>query len=62
MRPLNKLLATTVLCAIPSFPHTVSAQAIPPGLVTPDKVETRIGTLEFKDGAPNAATAEKVLR
>jgi len=34
--------------------------AIPPSLVTPDKVETRIGTLEFKDGAPSVATARKV--
>jgi hypothetical protein len=34
--------------------------AIPPSLVTPDKVETRIGTLEFKDGAPTVETAEKV--
>ena len=33
---------------------------IPPTLITPDKVETRIGTLEFKDGAPSAETVEKV--
>lgn len=33
---------------------------IPPSLVTPDKVETRIGTLDFKDGAPSVATAEKI--
>lgn len=33
---------------------------IPPSLVTPDKVETRIGTLEFKDGAPSVATAGKI--
>jgi hypothetical protein len=33
---------------------------IPPGLKTPDRVETQIGTLEFKDGAPSAATAQKV--
>ena len=33
---------------------------IPPSLVTPDKVETRIGTLEFKDGAPSETTLEKV--
>ena len=26
---------------------------------TPDKVETRIGALEFKDGAPSKATLEK---
>jgi hypothetical protein len=29
-------------------------------LSTPDKVETSIGRLEFKDGAPSAETAEKV--
>jgi hypothetical protein len=29
-------------------------------LSTPDKVETSIGTLEFKDGAPSVETAEKV--
>jgi len=34
--------------------------AIPPSLGTPDKVETRIGTLEFKDGAPSVETARKV--
>jgi hypothetical protein len=33
---------------------------IPPAITTPDKVETRIGTLEFKDGAPTVATAEKI--
>ena len=27
---------------------------------TPDKVETRLGTLEFKDGAPSKATLDKV--
>lgn len=36
------------------------APAIPPILVTPDSVETRIGKLEFKDGAPSVATAEKI--
>jgi hypothetical protein len=51
-------------CIMLAVPHIAAAQtatAIPPILVTPDKVETRIGTLEFKDGAPSAATAEKVL-
>lgn len=37
---------------------------IPPGtpalITTPDKVGTRIGTLEFQDGVPSRATAEKV--
>jgi hypothetical protein len=45
------------------LPFTLSAQAqsgTPPGLTTPDRVPTQIGTLEFKDGAPTAATAQKV--
>jgi hypothetical protein len=29
-------------------------------LSAPDKIETSIGTLEFKDGAPSADTASKV--
>jgi hypothetical protein len=33
---------------------------IPPSLVTPDKVETHLGTLEFKDGTPSKETVEKV--
>ena len=33
---------------------------IPEKIMTPDKVETRIGTLEFFDGMPNTYTVEKV--
>lgn len=33
---------------------------IPEKLLTPDRVETRIGTLEFFDGLPSEATVEKV--
>jgi len=42
---------------------TASAQpsaAIPSSLTTPDKVDSRIGTLEFHDGAPTRATLDKV--
>ncbi|MGD9720540.1 MAG: DUF1254 domain-containing protein [Pirellulales bacterium] len=45
------------LCAV--NPLSASAQ-IPPSISTPDKVESSIGTLEYKDGAPTIATAEKV--
>jgi hypothetical protein len=34
---------------------------IPPSISTPDKVDSRIGTLEFKDGVPSAATADKIF-
>jgi hypothetical protein len=33
--------------------------AVPPGIETPDKVETRLGTLNFFDGFPDESTAEK---
>jgi hypothetical protein len=36
------------------------AADIPPQITTPDKVETRIGTLDFKDGLPSKATLDKV--
>jgi hypothetical protein len=49
------------VCAIASAPHLASAQtAIPPSLTTPNRVETRIGPLEFRDGVASKATAEKV--
>jgi hypothetical protein len=33
---------------------------MPASVTTPDKVETRIGTLDFKDGLPSKATLDKV--
>ena len=36
------------------------AQSIPAFITTPDRVETSIGTLEYKDGAPSTATVQKV--
>ena len=55
--------AALLLCAglaLPPAAFAQSAPAIPQSLVTPDKVESQIGTLEFKDGAPNKATLDKV--
>jgi hypothetical protein len=31
---------------------------IPPGIASPDEVETRLGTLHFSDGCPDKATTE----
>ena len=50
---LAALIATTPASAQVS-PETLKS------ITTPDKVETRIGTLEFKDGAPSAETVQKV--
>ena len=53
---LSLLLASLAVLA---SPRNASAQ-IPPSIMTPDRVDTRIGRLEFKDGAPTVETAEKV--
>lgn len=51
-----------ILAVFLAGPQRVRAQQkeIPAGLKTPDRVETQIGTLEFKDGAPSDATVQKV--
>ena len=53
-----RLLVACVMLTLPRF--AAAQSAIPPSITTPDKVETRIGTLDFKDGAPNAATVTKI--
>src|SRR5689334_7460206 len=52
------ILATTVLVG-GNGAAAQTAAAIPPSITTPDKVESRLGTLDFKDGAPGKATLEK---
>ena len=34
---------------------------MPPQITTPDRVESRLGTLTFKDGIPDSATAQKLF-
>ena len=34
---------------------------MPPGVASPDQVETRLGTLNFFDGFPDKASAAKLL-
>ncbi len=57
------LLAILIAAANLNSGNVAFAQSgadIPPSLVTPDKVDTRLGTLDFKDGVPSKATAEKL--
>jgi hypothetical protein len=54
------VVAAGAIFLVPRLAVTQTAPAIPPALITPDKVETRIGPLQFKDGAPSVDTAEKV--
>lgn len=37
-----------------------AAADVPASIVTPDRVDSWLGTLQFHDGVPNAATAEKL--
>ena len=61
-RKISRLIGLTALMVLAALPVAAQAQTeIPSSLVTPDTVETRIGTLKFKDGAPDAATAEKAF-
>ena len=50
---LGAVCSTGVAFAEPSYKADV-----PSSILTPDKVETRLGTLRFTDGAPDAKTAE----
>lgn len=55
MKPHEKPLA--------SAPHLTTAHAagpLPSSITTPDRVESRIGTLEFSDGMPSQETLDKV--
>jgi hypothetical protein len=58
-----KLLIAVGVCAILALPHSGTAQTgngTPPAITTPDRVDTRIGPLDFQDGAPIGATLDKV--
>ena len=54
------LLATFSLFAVAQWAAAQSGAAYPSSILTPERVDSRIGTLDFKDGMPSAATLEKV--
>ncbi len=45
----------------PADPQFKYSTPMPSGVATPDKVETRLGTLKFFDGVPDKATVEKLF-
>lgn len=51
-------LASTATYAEP--PKLKMTTDIPPGIASPDKVKTRLGTLKFFDGFPDQASVEKL--
>jgi len=50
-------LATSVQAEPPTMKMTTP---VPPGIATPDRLETRIGTLNLFDGVPDEETAQQV--
>ena len=59
MRSL-KILAVCVAQALPCWSVAQTTTAISPAITTPNRVESRIGTLDFKDGMPSKDTLSKV--
>jgi len=63
MRILKKstvILACGVLLTGPGLAGAASNDAVPASITTPDRVDTRIGTLDFSDGLPSKETLDKV--
>jgi hypothetical protein len=59
---MNRVVIATLLasvCVAPSALAETYKADVPPSITTPDSVETRIGTLKFFDGLPDAATVQK---
>ena len=57
---MRSKLITAALGLAMSAPFPLLAAELPPSIITQDKVETSIGTLEYKDGAPSKDTVAKV--
>jgi hypothetical protein len=53
-------LVAGALLALARLAEAQTSPVIPPAISTPDRVDSRIGALDFKDGAPSRATLEKV--
>ena len=48
-------------CATTPIAHTHKmTTSLPPGIASPDRVETQLGTLKFFDGFPDTASVEKL--
>jgi len=68
MNMLTRIFATTTMCLFLAGTMIAPASArdykmttpVAPGVATPDKIETSIGTLKLNDGFPTAETTQKV--
>lgn len=60
MEKMKFYLCAMLLAVFAPLPVMGQDGKSPASITTPDKVESRIGALKFKDGAPSKSTAEKV--
>src|SRR5512132_1672293 len=64
-KQLKKLVTAAAVLALIVTTMTASAQQMttdmPKSITTPDQVQSRLGTLNFKDGIPDNATAQKLF-
>jgi hypothetical protein len=62
MKQFLRPFAVALACAVLLLPGSAAAQVSDEtmkSISTPDKVDTGLGTLEFKDGAPSVETAQR---
>ncbi|MBS0190323.1 MAG: DUF1254 domain-containing protein [Planctomycetes bacterium] len=61
LKSVNSIALTALVVAAATLkPASAQDSALPPSLITPDKVDSSIGPLEFWNGVPTPATAERV--
>ncbi|MCK7473745.1 MAG: hypothetical protein MZV49_09845 [Rhodopseudomonas palustris] len=54
------MIVSLALTGWAKSPQMKMTTTVPPGIESPDKVETRLGTLKFFDGFPDKATVDKL--
>jgi len=59
-RMLELIVAALLALAFTSAYAQQTRTDIPPSVLTPDSVKTHLGTLNFRDGMPDAATTQKL--
>ena len=57
---MNRIHVTVLSFVFAAVVQSAVAQEIPKSILTPDRVQSSIGNLEFKDGAPSKETVQKV--
>jgi len=57
---IQLLLMACIMVALPCWVTAQMTTGIPPEIKTPNRIETRVGTLDFEDGVPTVETTKMV--